>query len=232
MDRKSIRLGLVDDHHLFRASLKMLLEFYGFTIALEASDGVELLEKLDAGNAPDIILVDINMPRMNGLITTKRLREKFPATKVLICTMLGSTERLAEAMAAGARGYLVKSALPEELINAVEAVYNGVPYFSKDMMGQVAELLSGAYQGKDTVGNVLNDVEREVVSLIAYGKTTSDIARHLILSTRTVDGYKARIMNKLGVQTTVGMILEAVRLGILSVDTTKTEFHKINKPIS
>ncbi len=210
-----------------------MLEQYDFEVILEAGSGAELLGKLDRDNLPDVVLLDINMPGMNGVLAAERLHEFAPEIKILMCTMSSEASWLAAAMSAGASGYVLKESFPEEIINAIETVYRGEPYFSKAIMPQVAEVLAGFYKRNVHQGEtMLNSVEREVLRLIADGHTVSDIARHLLVSSRTIDGYKSKIMSKLGVQSAVGMILAAIRLGILSADPPESQFHKINKPIS
>jgi two-component system nitrate/nitrite response regulator NarL len=182
----------------------------------EAVDGREAVAKTKA-LSPDIVLMDINLPRMNGLDATRLLHKEFPQTKVLILTVHNNKEYVLQIIQAGARGYVLKDASPEELVLAIEQVDRGEAFFSADVARFVLnDYVTGSGSSKSGAAE-LSDREREVLALIAEGCSNKGIASRLVLSVRTVETHRARIMQKLNIHSTAGLTKFAISHGIASL---------------
>ncbi len=208
-----MRILLADDHHLVRAGIRALLdETGGVQVVGEATTGqeaVELAERL----RPDILLMDINMPRLNGLQAIEQLHAACPEVRIVVLSMHSDATVVRQALQSGARGYLLKSSLASELTLAIRAAERGEMYISP----MVAEpLVLNALRRPDTEedgqGAVnLSPREREVLQLIAEGKTTAEIATTLVISVKTAEKHRASLMNKLGVHDAVNLMRLAVK---------------------
>lgn len=213
----SIRILLADDHEIVRRGLKELLEEQvGWTVCAEAANGREAVEAaVEAG--PDVAVLDFSMPELNGLEATRRIRQVAPRVEVLVFTMHESEELIREVLAAGARGYLLKSDATRQLIPAVECLARHKPFFS----GRVSEvLLEGYLKGGEasTVGLASDRVtsrEREIIQLLAEGNSNKDIARRLTLSVKTVETHRAAVMRKLELNSLADIIRWAIRNNII-----------------
>src|SRR2546426_809820 len=215
--KRKIRLLLVDDHPLVREGIRSCLHPHKqLEIVGEAADGREALVKAKELN-PDIVLMDINLPRTNGLEATRLLRNAAPETKVLILTVHNNKEYVLQIVQAGARGYVLKDTSTEELVRAIERVDGGEAFFSSD----VARLLLNDYVThsgrRKSVEDELSDREREVLALIAEGCSNKDIASRLGLSVRTVETHRARIMQRLDIHNTAGLTKFAINHGLASL---------------
>jgi DNA-binding NarL/FixJ family response regulator len=211
-----IRIVLVDDHSLVRAGLRALLEHIaGATVVGEADNGrdaLTLIEKL----SPDLALVDISMPDMNGLETTSRIARDHPATRVVILSMHADEEYVHQALACGAVGYLLKNASEAELELAVRAVARGDRWLSPGVSRTVIAAAQAATLGGPL--QVLTPRQREVLQLIAEGHGTRDIARRLGLGVKTVETHRAQIMDRLGIHDVPGLVRYAVRTHLVSAE--------------
>jgi DNA-binding NarL/FixJ family response regulator len=215
---KKIRILLADDHTVMRSGLRVLLERQlDFQVIGEAADGhqaVELAEQL----SPDVAVVDVAMPRLNGLDATHQITSKYPAIAVVVLSMHSDEGYLVRALKAGARGYLLKDSAEADLISAIRAVHDGKAFFSpviskmlaEDFVRQIRERgLSDSYE-------LLTMREREVLQLLAEGKSNKETAAVLNLSPYTVETHRANILEKLHLHSTPELILDAVRKGVIS----------------
>ena len=205
------RVLLADDHQILREGVRALLEKAGCVVVGEASDGREACQ-LARRLQPNIAVLDLSMPLLNGLDATREIRRVSPRTQVIILTMY--TERLfvLQAMQAGARGYILKSQAAEDLIRAIQEVLNGAAYLSPG----VSALLLDAYRQRDNDGDEpLTARERAVLQLIGEGKTTKAIAGVLGISFKTAESHRSRIMRKLDIHEVAGLVRYAIRRGLL-----------------
>ena len=212
-----LRILLVDDHKLVRAGIRSLLgEIEGVEVVAEASDGAEAL-LLAERERPDVVLMDIAMKGMNGLDAAARLRERLPTAKVVILSMHTSEEYVLLALRAGAAAYLIKDSATSELELALQSVMRGETYLSPAISRQVVE---GYVQraGGEQAPEVLTARQREVLRLVAGGKSTKEIAFLLNLSVKTVETHRAQIMERLGIRDVAGLVRYALRTGLVPPD--------------
>jgi hypothetical protein len=212
---KPIRVLLADDHTLVRAGLRKLLESIpDIDVVGEAADGVALLS-LAAELQPDLVLMDIAMPGLNGLEATARLVKAWPTMRVMILSMHQSEEYVRQALRHGAAAYLLKDAAPAELELALKAVQCGETYLSpavsKGMMSDYVQRLRG-----ETQAGVLTPRQREVLQLVAEGHSTKDIARRLDISVKTVETHRSQLMKQLDIHEVAGLVRYAMRIGLVS----------------
>jgi two-component system, NarL family, response regulator NreC len=215
---EQVRILLADDHNILRDGMRLLLERQpGFTVVGEAADGRETIA-LAAEHAPDVVVMDIAMPNMNGIEATRRIVEKQPATGVVILSMHYDESYVLRSLKAGARAYLLKDALKAELIAAIRAVAEGRSFFSPKISRVLQEDYVEALgrKGGDDSYDLLTDREREILQLIAEGRTNKEIAGTLNLSLYTVDTHRTHILHKLNLHSVPELILYAVRKGIIS----------------
>ena len=207
-----ITLAIVDDHILVRNGFASLLkELAGIEVILEASNGLELLEQL-VHKQPDIILLDIEMPVMNGIQTAEILKEKYPQIKVIILTMYKDDCHLLQLMERGAKGFLQKEVSPEILLFAIQEVQKNGYYFDKHISSALAKKIAGT--GNSTHSghsDHLSEKETEIIRLICEEYSNKEIAEKLFLSHRTIDTYREKIMQKIGAKNTAGVVMYAVR---------------------
>jgi DNA-binding NarL/FixJ family response regulator len=211
------RVLLAEDHTIVRKGLRSLLESApGINVVGEAADGRQAVDKVRQ-LSPDIVLMDISMPGLNGLEATRQIRQRFPGTKVLILTMHADEEYILQILQAGALGYVVKQAAPEELISAVEAVSHGQVFLSPAISRTVLQEYlrrAEAMTGQDSY-DTLTPREREVLQLIAEGHPPREIAETLCISIKTVETHRAHLRHKLDAHSTAELIRYAIRKGIV-----------------
>lgn len=215
-----IRVVLAEDHTIVREGLRALLD---------GRDDVEVVAEADNGNAaveaakthrPDVVVMDLNMPGLNGVDATKAIREALPDTRVLILSMYSTEEHVRPAIRAGAGGYLLKGSGLSDLVAAITAVATGNAFFSP----QVAKIVLDdsrrtAKTGvNERAGTELTARERQILKLVAEGRSSPEIARDLNLSVKTVEGHRGRIMAKLDTKNVAGLVRHAIRLGLVSAD--------------
>lgn len=213
-----IRILLADDHTVIRSGLRMLLERQAdMSVVGEASDGRQAVD-LAEGESPDVAVIDIGMPNLNGIEAARQIVGKSPKTSVVILSMHSDESYVIRALKAGARAYLLKDSAEEDLIRAVRAVHEGKSFFSPT----VSRLLLEDYvrqlhqKGEEDSYELLTTREREILQLLAEGKSNKDVANLLNLSLYTVETHRAHILQKLGLHTVPELILYAVRKGIIS----------------
>lgn len=212
-----MRALLADDHGIVRRGLKSLLESEpGLTVVAEAADGLEAL-RLCAEHQPDIVILDVGMPKLNGIEVAARAQKLDHPPKVVILSMHSDESYILRALAAGARAYLLKDATDEDLLPAVRAIAAGKPFFSP----AVTAVLVGDYmrqlqaRGLTDSYHLLTDREKEVLQLLAEGRSNKEVALLLELGVSTVETHRANLMQKLNLHNTADIVLYAVRKGII-----------------
>jgi two-component system response regulator NreC len=215
---EKIRVLIVDDHTLVRDGIRALLALVAdVKVVGEAANGREALDKTKE-LAPDVVLMDLAMPIMSGLEATRRIRKKFPGTKVLALTQYEDREYIVPTIEAGARGFISKTAAFTELASAIQSVHQGKSFLSPVAAAAVVE----EYQQKTTEADKdpyrqLTDREREMLKLVAEGYTAREIADMLVITLRTVETHKTNLMNKLDIHNKADLIKYAIRKGIITV---------------
>ncbi len=214
-----IRVLLVDDHTLVRAGIRGLIEgLAGIEVVGEASDGLEALELAEALR-PNVVLLDVSMPGLNGLEVAARLVALDSAIRVVILSMHNLEEHVLRALRAGCAGYLLKGAAVSELEVAVRAVAGGATYLSPEVSKRVVDEYVGRTGGSTGPLDVLTPRQREILQLVAEGHTSKDVAQRLGLSFKTVEAHRAQIMERLGVRELTGLVRFAVRVGLVTPET-------------
>ncbi len=208
-----IRVLIADNHQILRAGVRALLtRREDIEIAGEANDGIEALRLIEECH-PDVVLMDISMPMMNGLEATARASAEFPKTRVLMLSMHANEEYVLGALRAGAAGYLVKEASVAELENAIISVARGGTYLSAPVSKVVADYVRRT--GRRPSHERLTRRQREVLKLIAEGKSTRQMARILNISVKTVETHRARLMDELDVHDIAALVRYAIRAGVI-----------------
>jgi two-component system, NarL family, response regulator NreC len=202
---------LADDHVLFRQALRVVLEREGFTILAEAHDGQEavaLAQKL----SPDVAILDIAMPVLNGLDAGAQILKVAPRAKLILLTMYTDEQYVIGALRAGAHGYVIKTQAAQDLVEAVRSVHRGMTYLSPSVSRTLVDACLGRTR---TTGDALTSRERQVLQLVAEGKTSKEIAQVLEVGIKSAETYRARIMQKLEIHTTAGLVRYAIRQGLI-----------------
>jgi DNA-binding NarL/FixJ family response regulator len=215
---KEIRILLADDHNVMRAGLKLLLESHpGFKVVSEASDGNQAVASA-AALKPDVAVLDIAMPNLNGIEAAQRISGQFPQTSIIILSMHSDEGYVLRALKAGARGYLLKDSAESDLIQAITAVSDGKAFFSPEISKVLAEdyVREINMRGADDRYDLLTSRERELLQLLVEGKSNKDIAAQLNLSLYTVETHRRNLQTKLNLHSFPELILYAVRKGIIS----------------
>jgi DNA-binding NarL/FixJ family response regulator len=204
------RIVLADDHAVVRDGVKLLLEMAGFEVVGQAEDGLEAVRLVRELN-PDVAVLDRGMPLLNGVDAAREIRQASPATRLILLTMDNDESHLLEALQVGFRGCVLKSYEARELIEAIHAVMNGGNYLHPGLSRLVVE----AYIAKTEVPpDPLSPRERQVLQLLAEGKKTREVAELLCVSVKTAESHRARIMKKLGIKETAGLVRYALRQGV------------------
>ena len=210
-DSMPTRVLLADDHALVRQGLKAFLEKQGFQIVCEASDGQETIRSAEK-TRPDVAIIDISMPVLNGLDTARELKKSSPNTKVILLTEHDTDEYVTESLRAGGRGYVLKSQAAEDLVQAIQEVCRGSIYLSPSISRAVVD----AYLSKTNISaDPLSGRERQVLQLVGEGKSTKDIAMTLGVSVKTAESHRARLMKKLDIHETASLVRYAIRRGLI-----------------
>ncbi|MCI4666671.1 MAG: response regulator transcription factor [Bacteroidia bacterium] len=220
MPLNQINIALCDDHKLFREGMKSILQQNeGFDVIIEAENGKDLLDKLEdlKPQSPDIILLDLEMPELDGIATLPFLQEKHGDVHVIILSMHSDESLMAHLMEKGANGYVLKDADGDELKEAIEGTLNNGYFFSEDVSKAMLNQLVKKNKIKPAFKNniQLTDRETEVLMLICKEMTTAEIAEKLFLSPRTVEGYRNRLLEKTGARNTAGLVLFASKSELL-----------------
>ena len=224
---KNIRILLVDDHDIVRTGLRSFLDSQGgFEVVSEAGDGREAIERAYLSQ-PDVIVMDITMPGMDGMEATRQLSQKCPQCKILALTVHEDKQYFFEMMKAGATGYLTKQSVAEELVAAIKAVNSGAVYLQPTLAGwllddyrRLVERVPDAIQQNDDLTpdlEVLSKRERQVLESVADGLTTPQIAKKLDLSPKTISRHRERIMNKINIHSSAELIKFAIKTGVIDL---------------
>jgi two-component system nitrate/nitrite response regulator NarL len=215
--KSKIKVLVVDDHPVVRKGLQSCLSRHDhIKVVGEASDGDEAMRKARE-LSPDLILMDITMPKMNGLAVTELLRKESPRTKVLVLSVHSNKEYIFRVIQAGAHGYVSKEAPPDELLRAIESVFEGEPFFSEDI-ARAALNQFVATGGKKEPFAQLTSRERQVLVLIAEGQSNKEIASKLGIGVRTIETHRERIMRRLDIHSVAGLTKFAIANGMVSLD--------------
>jgi len=212
-----LRVLLADDHGIVRRGLRSLLEEAGVSVVAEAADGLEAI-RMTEEHRPDLIILDIGMPKLSGIEVAARSQKLERPPRVIILSMHADESYIIRALAAGARAYLLKDATDEDLVPAVRAVGAGKPFFSPTVTAVLVEDYVRALQkrGLSDSYHLLTDREKEVLHLLAEGRSNKEVATLLDLGLSTVETHRANLMQKLNLHNTAEIVLYAVRKGIIS----------------
>jgi two-component system, NarL family, response regulator NreC len=212
-----LRVLLADDHAIVRRGLRSLLETEpGLTVVAEAADGLEAL-RLTEDHEPDVVILDVGMPKLNGIDVAARAQKLKRPPQVIILSMHADESYIIRALSAGARAYLLKDATDEDLLPAVRTVASGKPFFSPAVAGVLVEDYVRQLQTRGLTDSyhLLTDREKEVLQLLAEGRSNKEVASLLNLGLSTVETHRANLMQKLNLHNTAEIVLYAVRKGII-----------------
>jgi DNA-binding NarL/FixJ family response regulator len=214
----TIRLVIADDHEIFRDGLALMLSKQDTVVlAGQAGDGEELL-RLVAETQPDIVLTDIKMPRLGGIAASRMLLQRYPNLKIIALSMFDEEDLIVEMLETGARGYLLKNADKKEILEAILTVYEGSIFYCKHTTARLASLIvkSKFDTHKRPQESLFSDREKEIIRLICRQHTAQEIGGLLYLSKRTVEGYRTRILEKMDVKNTAGVVIFALKHHLIS----------------
>jgi DNA-binding NarL/FixJ family response regulator len=217
-----INIIIADDHEIFRDGLKLMLSKEpGISILAEASNGRELVHLVESFK-PDVILTDIVMPVMDGIEAVKQIRVSNPQTTVIALSMFDNESLIVDMLEAGALGYLLKNADKDEILEAIRSVNMHHPYYCKSTSIKLAKLISKSkFKGLEAKVQ-FNEKEKEIIHYICQEFTNKEIGGKMFLSKRTVDGYRSKIMEKMQVKSTAGIVIYAIRHELYKVDESST----------
>ncbi len=218
-----IKVILADDHVVVRKGLATLIESeMDIEVIGEVSDGKEAIE-LTREAKPDVVIMDISMPNLNGLEATRRIKSEMPEVRVLALTVHSDDEYIFRILRAGASGYLLKKTAPDELISAIRTLHGGGAYLGSSISESVVQAFRerpSPWEAESKYDE-LTDREREILQLIAEGNTTKDIAEKLYISTNTVSTHRKNLMEKLGIHSIAGLTQYAIQKGLVEVEATE-----------
>lgn len=219
MEQEPVKIGLVDDHILIREALANVIKsFDEFHITIAADNGKEFIEKLNASNIPEILILDLNMPEMDGHATTHWLSRNHPEIKILVLTMYDA-ESLIHLIKAGVRGFLKKDVPPGELRHALQCIHANGTYCSHTITGRLFNLMKNQGSKNSVWGTViLNENEIAFLKLVVSELTYKEIAQKMKISPRTIDNYRDALFLKLNVKSRVGLAMYAVKSGIITIN--------------
>ncbi|MDB5005393.1 MAG: Two component transcriptional regulator, LuxR family [Mucilaginibacter sp.] len=208
-----IQIALVDDHRLFRSGIASLInKFSQYKILFEAADGDELMQKLTPKLKPHIVLLDINMPKMDGIATARWIRSNYPDVHIIILSMFEDAEKVLAMVKIGVKGYLLKDAEPEEFEQALDKVSNNETYYPTFVTRHLINNFN-----KQTEAIKLNTRELEFLKLSGTELTYKEIADQMCISVRTVDGYRDQLFEKLQIKSRVGLVLYAIKNNLIEL---------------
>ena len=213
-----IKIGIVDDHRLFREGIIKMISDWGNTyeIVLEAINGIDLMKKLETNDKPHIIIMDAKMPLMNGSEATIKVKDKYPEILVLAVTMLDGKTDFIRLVRAGIDGFLTKNTSVEEVKEAVDSLIDLGHYFKERQLDQMLLILRGKDDKFKSVQS-LTEKEMRFIQFATSEMTYREIANEMHLSEKTVDGYRSKVFEKLDVKTRVGLVIRAVKEGIVQL---------------
>ncbi len=220
MREDTIHVAIAEDQRLFRECLVSLLNgFDGVNVNLEAANGKELLEKLYVtAPVPQVVLLDLTMPEMNGLDTTRQLKKLFPEMKIIILSVHSEERHIVHMVGEGVNGYLVKNSELSEVVQAVQAVHEKGFYFNESVLRAIHTGMGNKHEKSYNPNSPLTAREKEILELICQECTTPEIAEKLFLSVRTVDGHRNNLLEKTGARNTAGLVIYALRHDLFKFD--------------
>ena len=207
----AIQVLLADDHEIVRQGLRVLLEREGFQVVGEASDGREAM-KLCETHHPDVAILDLSMPLLNGVDAAREIIKSGPRTKVILLTMHTEDHLIMESLRAGVTGYVLKTRAAGELIQALRAVCRGEMFLTQSISRTIVQAF---LMNSESPGKPISDRERQVLQLVAEGKTTKEIAALLNISVKTAESHRSNLMDKLNIHDTAGLVRYAIRNGLI-----------------
>ncbi len=211
-------MAVADDHTLLRKALSKLISSYeGYTVLFEAENGIEVKTKITQHSVPDILLLDVNMPGMDGFDTVQWIHKNYPHIKVLALSMFSDEKIIIRMLRLGAKGYVLKNIDPEELKNALDSVVNKDFYLPEYISGKIISGLNRDGDELDKQSIFLTEKEKEFLQLICSELTYKDIAIKLNLSPRTIDDYRNALFDKFSVKSRVGLAIYAIKKGLVVV---------------
>lgn len=213
MSENTIHVAIAEDQRLFRECLVSLLNgFDRIRVNVEAANGRDLLEKLFvASPTPQVVLLDLTMPEMNGLDTTRQLKKLFPEMKIIILSVHSEERHIVHMVGEGVNGYLVKNSELSEVVQAVQAVFEKGFYFNESVLRAIHSGMGQKHEKSYNPNSPVTAREKEILELICQEFTTQEIAEKLYLSVRTVDGHRNNLLEKTGARNTAGLVIYAVR---------------------
>ena len=207
----AVRVLLADDHEIVRQGLRILLEREGFQVVGEASNGHEAV-KLCEANHPEVAILDLSMPILNGVDAAREIMKSNPRTKVVLLTMHTEDHLILESLRAGVIGYVLKTRAASELVQALRAVCRGEMFLTQSISRTIVQAFLHNAPAPD---NLISDRERQVLQLMAEGKTTKEIASLLGISVKTAESHRSNLMDKLNIHDTAGLVRYAIRIGLI-----------------
>lgn len=217
----TITVALADDHNLVRNAIGKLIDSYGdYKVILQANNGQELISGMQSGKVPEIILLDINMPFQDGFSTCQIIRDNFPQSRVLALSMYDKEYAIIRMLRAGARGYLLKDIDPGELRTALDTLMKTGYYYSGMVSGRLIHAINKMDDTAETIQIIsrIQPNEQELLKLISTELTYKEIADQLNINPRTVDSQREILFEKLKVKSRVGLVIQAIRLGLIHID--------------
>lgn len=217
MESQFKNVMLVDDHRLFRKGLKTLIDDTDdFKICEEASNGIEFLEKLKI-NTPDIVLLDISMPEMDGIEAAKHALKIFPELPIIVLSMYSEEDYYFKMVSLGVRGFLLKNSDISEVLEALQTVYEGGTHFSLELLSNLSVSLKGTKEPLPPVLEGISDREKEILLLICKGLSNHEIANKLFISKRTVDKHRANILAKTSCKNTANLVVYSIKNNLVEI---------------
>jgi DNA-binding NarL/FixJ family response regulator len=219
-DQNIIKIAIAEDQRLFRACLIPILnDFEHLRVVLEASNGRELLQQMEtAAEIPDVIIMDLSMPEMDGLETTQQVKTRFPSAKIIILSVHSEERHIVKMVGMGINGYLVKNSELEEVRLAIESVHSKGFYFNDAILKAIQTGMRRQKQKNFVIETSLTGREKEILQLICQELTTQEIAERLFISVRTVDGHRNNLLEKTGSRNTAGLVLYAIKNSLIEFD--------------
>ncbi|UKJ06096.1 response regulator transcription factor [Solitalea lacus] len=211
MNSTEINIIIADDHEIFRDGLSLVIKKEkDFNLLDQAVNGVDLINKISY-HRPHVVITDIKMPTMDGIEATKIIVDKFPDVKVIALSMFDEDNLIADMFEAGAKGYLLKNAHKNEIIDAIKTVYDDGNYFCEAASMKLVKMIAKSKQDAKTPQIDFNEREKDIIKFICKQLTAQEISEQVYLSKRTVEGYRLRIMEKMNVKNTAGVVVYALR---------------------
>jgi len=218
-ENNKIKVALVDDHALLRNGLAGLVNsLENYTVIFEAGNGIDFQKKISNENMPELVLMDINMPQMDGFATAQWIKQSYPLVKVLALSMYDNENAVIRMFKAGAKGYILKDSEPAELRSALDSIMTKGYYYSELVTGKLIHSINKLDENADVRNLIqLNDRELEFLKYACTEMTYKEIADKMFLSPRTIDGYRDALFEKLNLKTRVGLVMYAIKNGIVQV---------------